>query len=73
MRKFLGKGECQKCGAKEVIAHVGHRRRCSRCDERQWQEVSDYQKSNYMAHGSVYGEKKFAKNAKSFGNSCKNT
>jgi ribosomal protein S27AE len=73
MRKFLGKGECQKCGAKEVIAHVGHRRLCGRCDERQWQEVSDYQKSNYMSHGSVYGEKKFAKNAKSFGNSCKNT
>ena len=64
MRKFLGKGSCQKCGATEVIAHAGGRRRCSRCDERMWLEVSRLQKTNYMAFGSVHGEKKFQKNAK---------
>ena len=64
MRKFLGRGQCQKCGAKEVIAHSGNRRRCSRCDERMWHEISDLQKSNYMVHGSVHGEKKFQKYAK---------
>ena len=63
MRKFLGRGQCQKCGAKEVIAHSGGYRRCSRCDIKLWQEVSSLQKDNYMAFGSVHGEKKFQKNA----------
>ncbi len=66
MRKFLKKGVCSRCGAHEVIAYSGYKSSCSRCNEKLWREVSDYQKSNYMAHGSVYGEKKFTKNAKKF-------
>ncbi len=76
MRKFLGRGECQKCGAKEVIAHSGSYRRCSRCHSSLWADISSLQKQNYMEHGSVHGERrerKFQNNAKSFRNSCKNT
>ena len=61
MYMFLRKGSCPKCGADEVIAHSGHTRRCSRCDESLWKRVARQQKTNYMKYGSVHGEKKFAK------------
>lgn len=64
MRKFLGRGQCQKCGAKEVIAHSGHRHVCVRCDSDLYFEISKIQKQNYMSYGSVHGEKKFQKYAK---------
>ncbi|MEE3233426.1 MAG: hypothetical protein VX294_04610 [Candidatus Latescibacterota bacterium] len=67
MRKFLGRGECQSCGANEVIAHSGYRRRCARCDSKMWNEITKLQKSNYMTFGSVHGERqerKWQKSAK---------
>ncbi len=76
MRKFIGRGVCQSCGAKEVIAHSGTYRRCGRCNAKLWKEVSLLQKDNYMVFGFVHGEryeKKWQNNAKSFRNSCKNT
>lgn len=64
MRKYLGMGKCQKCSAKEVIAHSGNFHRCSRCFPRMWEDIGDWQKANFMEFGSVHGEKKFAKSAK---------
>ena len=51
MRKFIGRGVCQSCGAKEVIAHSGTYRRCGRCNAKLWKEVSLLQKDNYMVLG----------------------
>jgi len=64
MRKFLGMGVCQRCGAKEVIAQAGRYRRCSRCNVTLWKEITALQKDNYMTFGSVHGEKRIQNNAK---------
>ena len=61
MRKFLGMGECPKCGANEVIAHSGGYRRCERCHSRMWVDIASLQKINYMKYGSVHGEKRYEK------------
>ena len=61
MNKWLGIGVCQKCGAKETIAHSGKQHTCGRCDQDLWKVVCGRQKQNYMDHGSVHGERKFAK------------
>lgn len=67
MRMFLGKGVCDRCGANEVIAYMGRRRQCSRCNMQGYADICAMHKENYMTHGSVHGErtrKKFEKNAK---------
>ena len=53
MSKYLAKGLCQKCGAKEVIAHSGYKHLCQRCDGRLWSTISEAQKDRYMRTGRV--------------------
>jgi len=60
---YLANGQCQRCGAKEVIAHSGNRHLCSRCDKRLWEEASNIQKENWLKSGQV-SEKNVQKNAK---------
>ena len=60
MNKYLAKGECQKCGAKEVIAHSGYKHLCQRCDRKLWSAISLAQKEAYMKSGRVHLNK-FAK------------
>jgi endonuclease IV len=52
---YLAKGQCQKCGAKEVIAHSGYKHLCQRCNEKLFREISVEQKKNYMKTGRING------------------
>lgn len=69
MKMYLAKGRCQKCGAREVIAHSGYKHMCHRCNSKLYDDISELQKENYMRTGRVNGQK----SANSFGNPCKNT
>jgi ribosomal protein S27AE len=61
---FLRKGVCDRCSADEIIAFVGRRQTCKRCDSRSFIHAAATQKMNYIEYGSVYGKrKKFQKNA----------
>lgn len=55
MHKFLGMGECPKCGCVEVIAIAGAFKRCARCYPGMWNEIGELQKFNFLKHGSVHG------------------
>ena len=62
-RRYIAKGTCQKCGAREVIAHVGRKHLCKRCSPEMWNDVCAEQKANYMSTGRVF---KMHKSAKKF-------
>jgi ribosomal protein S27AE len=51
--RYLAKGLCQKCGAKEVIAHDGYKHLCQRCNVHLFMKISEEQKTNYMQTGHV--------------------
>ena len=55
MNKYISRGVCQKCGAKEVIAHAGYKHLCQRCDPRLWKKISAEQKANWFRTGRING------------------
>jgi hypothetical protein len=54
MRSWISKGQCQKCRAREVIAHCGRKHVCQRCDPELWARISKEQKERFLATGSVH-------------------
>jgi ribosomal protein S27AE len=52
-RSYLARGICQKCRAKEVIAHSGYKHLCGRCANKLFVEISESQKKNWMKTGRV--------------------
>jgi len=52
-RSYLAKGQCQKCGAREVIAHSGYKHLCQRCHSNLFEKISENQKENWMKTGRV--------------------
>ena len=52
---YLAKGQCQKCGAKEVIAHDGYKHLCQRCAAALFMKISTEQKKNYLRTGRIGG------------------
>ncbi len=60
MGSWISKGQCQKCRAREVIAHQGRFHQCERCNPKLWDEVSTLQKERFLATGTVH-EKRMQK------------
>ncbi len=54
MRSWISRGQCQKCRAREVIAHSGRKHLCSRCDPELFEKISAEQKKRFLATGSVH-------------------
>ncbi len=52
-RSYLARGVCQKCRAKEVIAHSGYKHLCGRCARNLFVEISENQKKTWMKTGRV--------------------
>ena len=52
-RSYIARGVCQKCGAKEVIAHSGYKHLCQRCAGNLFEKISEEQKENWMSTGRV--------------------
>ena len=70
MRSWISKGQCQKCQAREVIAHCGHKHVCQRCDPELWSRIGQEQKERFLATGSVH-DNMHKKVQKSFDNRAK--
>jgi endonuclease IV len=55
MIEYIARGQCQKCGAKEVIAHSGFKHLCQRCADGLFKKISKEQKKNYLRTGRING------------------
>ena len=57
MGSWISRGQCQKCGAREVIAHRGRYHQCKRCNPELWNEVANQQKDRFLTTGTVHEKK----------------
>ncbi len=55
MIEYIARGQCQKCGVKEVIAHSGFKHLCQRCADGLFKKISTEQKKNYLRTGRING------------------